>query len=89
MIRPVDARWPGQRRKPFFIGRSDELAQVSDVTLDAFARVAVLDEMAATEDGEEEDATALQGLHAKAFIAERGWDTAITIGSETPRGQRC
>lgn len=67
--------------KPIFIGRSDELAQVSDVTLDGFARVAVLDEMATTEDGEEEDATALQGLHAKAFIAERGWDTAITIGS--------
>lgn len=37
--------------------------------------------MAVTEDGEEEDAAALQGLHAKAFIAERGWDTAITVGS--------
>jgi hypothetical protein len=67
--------------KPVFIGRSDELAQVSSATLDGFARVAVLDEMAVTEDGEEEDAAALQGLHAKAYIAERGWDTAITIGS--------
>lgn len=67
--------------KPVFIGRSDELAQVPDATLDRFARVAVLDEMAATEDGEEEDAATLQGLHAKAFIAERGWDTAITVGS--------
>jgi len=67
--------------KPIFIGRSDELAQVPGATLDGFARVAVLDEMAATEDGEEEDAAALQGLHAKAFIAERGWDTAITVGS--------
>jgi hypothetical protein len=67
--------------KPIFIGRSDELAQVPSVTLDSFARVAVLDEMAATEDGEEADATTLQGLHAKAFIAERGWDTAITVGS--------
>ena len=67
--------------KPIFIGRSDELAQVSGATLDGFARVAVLDEMAATEDGEEADATALQGLHAKAFLAERGWDTAITVGS--------
>ena len=67
--------------KPIFIGRSDELAQVSGATLDGFARVAVLDEMAATEDGEEADATALQGLHAKAFVAERGWDTAITVGS--------
>lgn len=67
--------------KPIFIGRSDELAQVPGATLDGFARVGVLDEMAATEDGEEEDAAALQGLHAKAFIAERGWDTAITVGS--------
>ncbi len=67
--------------KPIFIGRSDELAQVPGATLDGFARVAVLEEMAATEDGEEEDAAALQGLHAKAFIAERGWDTAITVGS--------
>ena len=67
--------------KPVFIGRSDELVQVSGATLDRFARVAVLDEMAAAEDGEEADATSLQGLHAKAFIAERGWDTAITVGS--------
>lgn len=31
--------------KPIFIGRSDELAEVPGVTLDGFARVAVLDEM--------------------------------------------
>lgn len=67
--------------KPVFIGRPDELALVSGTTLDRFSRVAVLDEMAATEDGEEADATALHGLHAKAFIAERGWDTSITVGS--------
>ncbi len=67
--------------KPVLIGRSDELALVPGTTLDRFGRVAVLDEMAAMEDGEEADATALQGLHAKAFIAEIGWDTAITVGS--------
>lgn len=67
--------------KPILIGRSDELARVSSSTLDDFERVAVLDEMAATEDGEETHASALQGLHAKIFIAERGWDTAITVGS--------
>lgn len=67
--------------KPIFIGRSDELALVDGQILDRFGRVAVLDEMAATEDGEEPDATALQGLHAKAIVAERGWDTAITVGS--------
>ncbi|WP_377830851.1 phospholipase D family protein (plasmid) [Bradyrhizobium lupini] len=67
--------------KPVLIGRSDELALVPGATLARFGRVAVLDEMAATEDGEETDTTALQGLHAKAFIAELGWDTAITVGS--------
>lgn len=67
--------------KPIFIGRSDELAQISGAALDAFSRVAVLDEMATAEDGEEEDLAAMRGLHAKAFIAEHGWDTAITIGS--------
>ncbi len=69
------------KKPPIFIGRSDELAPVPSSTLDGFGRVAVLDEMATTEDGEEADAIALQGLHAKAFIAERGWDTAITVGS--------
>ena len=70
------------RRSPSSISRSDELAAGSCCNaLDRFSRVAVLDEMAATEDGEEADATALQGLHAKAFIAETGWDTAITVGS--------
>ena len=58
--------------KPVLIGRSDELALVPAATLGRFGRVAVLDEMAATEDGEEADVTALQGLHAKAFIAESG-----------------
>lgn len=67
--------------KPVLIGRSDELASVPGATLGRFGRVSVLDEMAATEDGEETDTTALQGLHAKAFIAELGWDTAITVGS--------
>jgi len=67
--------------KPVLIGRSDELALVPAATLGRFARVAVMDEMAATEDGEEVDATALQGLNAKAFITEMGWDTTITVGS--------
>jgi hypothetical protein len=67
--------------QPILIGRSDELALVPAATLVRFSRVAVLDEMAATEDGEELEPTALRGLHAKAYIAERGWDTAITVGS--------
>ncbi|MDZ4756207.1 MAG: phospholipase D family protein, partial [Phycisphaerae bacterium] len=67
--------------KPVIISRADQLACVDSATLDAFERVSVLDEMAASEDGEEVSTSALQGLHAKAFIAETGWDTILTIGS--------
>ncbi|HJW55333.1 MAG TPA: phospholipase D family protein [Burkholderiaceae bacterium] len=67
--------------KPIIISRSDQLACVDTDTLNAFERVAVLDEMAATEDGEEISVSSLQGLHAKAFITEIGWDTIITVGS--------
>lgn len=67
--------------KPVLVGRPDELAAVSPETLGGFSRVAVLDEMAATEDGEEPDGATLHGLHAKAFVAETGWHTAITLGS--------
>ncbi len=69
------------KEKPILVGRPDELMSVSPLTLGRFSRVAVMDELAATEDGEELDPTSLQGLHAKAFIAEIGWDTAITVGS--------
>lgn len=44
--------------------------------------MAVLDEMAVSEDGEEDALpNAIQGLHAKAFIAEVSWDTVLTVGS--------
>ena len=43
--------------------------------------VCVLDDMAASEDGEEAEPESLQGLHAKAFIQEVGWDTVLTVGS--------
>ena len=67
--------------KPIIISRPDQLTCVDAATLASFARVSVLDEMAAVEDGEEVSSSALQGLHAKAFIAEIGWDTILTIGS--------
>lgn len=67
--------------RPVFIGRSDELAAISRKILGRFEHIAVLDEMAAGEDGEELPTEALQGLHAKAFISENGWNTTITIGS--------
>ncbi|NIC05357.1 phospholipase D family protein [Billgrantia bachuensis] len=71
------------REPPRLISRSDQLAALSPDTLAQFAQAAVLDEMATTEDGEEAEAETetLQGLHAKAFIAESGRDTSITVGS--------
>lgn len=66
---------------PLLIGRSDELGRLPHDLLNRFSRVAVMDETAAAEDGEEPDAASLQGLHAKIFVVERGWDTEITVGS--------
>ncbi|MEJ0069707.1 MAG: phospholipase D family protein [Pseudomonadota bacterium] len=67
--------------KPTLIGRADELAAIAPEILSDFERVCVLDEIAATEDGEELPRESLQGLHAKAFVSETGWDTTITVGS--------
>lgn len=69
------------REPPRLISRCDELAALSPDTLAQFAQAAVLDEMATTEDGEEAETETQRGLHAKAFIAESGWDTSITVGS--------
>lgn len=69
------------REKPVLVGRSDELAACSADTLALYERVSVLDDMAASEDGEEAEPESLQGLHAKAFIQEVGWDTVLTVGS--------
>ncbi len=69
------------REKPVLVGRSDELLTCSAETLALYEHVCVLDEMAASEDGEEATPESLQGLHAKAFIQEVGWDTVLTVGS--------
>lgn len=66
---------------PVLISRPDQLACVPDETLDAFGRVAVLDEQAETEDGEEPRAGEQQGLHAKIYVQEQGWRTRLTLGS--------
>lgn len=65
----------------FLIGRPDQFACVADATLDRFDRVAVLDEQAETEDGEEPRAGEQQGLHAKIYVQEQGWRTRLTLGS--------
>lgn len=70
-----------RRSAEVLISRPDQLACISEETLHDFGRVAVLDEMAEREDGEEAVSTAFEGLHAKIIVAEHSWDTRLTLGS--------
>lgn len=70
-----------RRTADVLISRPDQLACISEETLNVFRRVAVLDEMAEREDGEEAEPTAFEGLHAKIIVAEQSWDTRLTLGS--------
>lgn len=67
--------------KAWLIGRSDQLAGVGTETLDLFEHVCVLDDMATSDDGSADMREALDGLHAKIYVSERGWDTTVTVGS--------
>lgn len=69
------------KQAPILIGRPDQLACVSEEVLDRYERVAVLDELAETEDGEEIQQGEQQGLHAKIFIQETGRRSRLTLGS--------
>jgi hypothetical protein len=70
-----------RRSAQVLISRPDQLACIAEETLGSFAHVAVLDEMAEREDGEEAVANAFEGLHAKIIVAEHGWETRLTLGS--------
>ncbi len=68
------------------VSRSEQLVSVASEVHDRFENVSVMDELAEAEDSEDDAGTnntgaPLSGLHAKAFVQEIGWDTAITIGS--------
>ncbi|HYW08688.1 MAG TPA: phospholipase D family protein [Longimicrobium sp.] len=64
------------------LSRPEDLAERKPSTLARFGSVLVLAEAAETEDGED-PATAgrLLGLHAKVYLAERGPDTHLYVGS--------
>ena len=70
-----------RRSAEVLISRPDQLASIAAETLDDFEYVAVMDEMAEREDGEEAVSSALEGLHAKIIVAEHSWDTRLTLGS--------
>jgi hypothetical protein len=79
------------------ISRAEELDKLDHSTLQLFARLFVLNEAAETEDGEDtsegdeggpaqRESGALRGLHAKAYMAENGWNTHILLGSANATG---
>lgn len=70
----------------WLVSRSEELVSVSPEVINRFEEVSVMDALAETEDGECDDSDNgttphLSGLHAKVFVQESGWNTAITVGS--------
>lgn len=66
------------------ISRPESLSGLKKKTLALFSQCLNLDEAAETEDGEEADPTVQPraiGLHAKAYLFEKGWNTEIVMGS--------
>ncbi|WP_018174065.1 phospholipase D family protein [Thioalkalivibrio sp. ALJ9] len=75
-------RLAGASRAPVaLVSRPEELEQVSADVCGAFGGCYVLHEAAETEDNEGEIDHDTHGLHAKAWISERGARTSITLGS--------
>ena len=69
------------REPVVLISRPETLDQLSRATLQQFSSCRVLHEAAETEDSDDDISQDRYGLHAKAWITERGARTAITLGS--------
>jgi hypothetical protein len=66
------------------ISRPESLSGLKKDTIELFSQCLHLDEAAETEDGEEDNSTdqpLATGLHAKAYLFEKGWNTEIVVGS--------
>lgn len=63
------------------ISRSEALDSLGASALEGVDQVLVLADAAETEDGEEPAADERLGLHAKALILKRGWNTHLFVGS--------
>lgn len=63
------------------ISRPDVMVTLTPEQRRRFGRCLVLDEAAETEDGEEVSDHDSVGLHAKALLLRRGWDTHLFVGS--------
>ena len=63
------------------ISRPEEFNRLAPDTLELSGKRFTLDEAAETEDGEELDNRDTLGLHAKAYVVEKGFRTRLYIGS--------
>ena len=63
------------------VSRPDELVKLRPETLQLASKWFTLDEAAETEDGEEPERLDAVGLHAKAYVTEKGWWTTLYLGS--------
>jgi hypothetical protein len=65
------------------VSRAEELDALGNLAQQSFPRRLTLREAAETEDGEDlsEESEVLQGLHAKVYIGQNGWNTTIALGS--------
>lgn len=82
----LDRLTPPRKTMPALISRPEELAALSDADRGRFEHVYVLDEAAEQEDGDDvpeyrEAGTPLRGLHAKAYLFRKGYDTHVVMGS--------
>lgn len=78
------ARLAGSSSQPLaLISRADELDRLTPSTRAKFEKILVLDDAAASEDGEDTSAEPerLHGLHAKAYLQRVGSDLHLVMGS--------
>ena len=68
------------------ISRPEELEQLGPETLRLSGKWFMLDDAAETEEGEELLERDTLGLHAKAYVLEKGWDTILYVGSANATG---
>lgn len=65
----------------YLVCRPDEMDKLSAGSELRFQRTLVLDALADAGDQEDDVAGRLSGLHAKAFVGKRGWNTHLFVGS--------
>lgn len=71
-----------ESEESILISRQEELQRLAPKTIAAFSKVHFLNQEAETREAPEENTVEeLEGLHAKLFIAEYGWDAWVISGS--------